>query len=588
VIGDNDKTGEKPMLDRSLRILVLCGALILLVSCSSDPEPPIRDLLGPVPAQTPYVFVTGKPLPSPLRERFGDLYAAQLAVQRDALRDLREQMASSGDTAELTQDTQRLFEVLDALLAEFAGRNDAASLREIGIEPVTRSVFYGLGILPAFRIEIADGERFNALLDRVEQRAGLSAERGTLDDLAYRRIDLGDSDAILAVDGHLFVGGLLPDSLFDSHLPLLLGRAMPAQSLADDGAIDRLIRRHGFSGYGEGYVRLDRLLATLLGKADGLNAVTMQALDISNLPISGACMRLTEALVSGMPRMAIGVSRADEERLVVRGIWESDASVTPYLQRLAAPVIGIGSPHDGLMSMGVGMDLPQVRNAIGDLLDRIIETGDGCEWVEPESLRAVMPQLNLAMGPMTAGLKGFNLQIQRIQIDPQTLQPMSLEAGLLAAVDDPRGVFALAAMFSPELASLKIPTDGTLVSLSERLGLGPDTPPLQVAIHDKSLLILAGTDAATMATALLDAQTTEPAPMLAVDYGVHRLVEELGETMDSAIAELENQGEAEMAGEMRLQLAGFRQQAEVVDRLRIRVFANDQGLVTEQDMTLRR
>lgn len=576
------------MLNRSLLTLVFSTIFILLASCSREPEPPIADLLAPVPADTPYVFVTSKLLPTALRERLGDHYARQLAVQRDALSRLREQMESSEDSAEMVRDTQVLFDILDALLAEFAGRNDARSLREIGIEPITRSVFYGLGVLPAFRIEIADHEKFNALLDRVEQRAGVSAARGTLEGLAYRRIDLGNMDAVLAVDGEMFIGGALPDSLFDRLLPLLLGRELPAENLADSDAIGKLIDRHGFTGYGEGYIRLDRLLATALGKTDGVDAAIMQALDTPDVPVSSGCMRMAETLVASMPRMAVGISRADDARMVVRGIWESDASVVPYLQRLSAPVNGIGAPYEGLMSMGLGVDLPQVRNAIEQLLDRIIDTGRDCDWVEADRLRAVIPQLNLALGPMTAGLKGFNLQIDEVRIDPQTMQPTALRAGLLAAVDDPRGVFALAAMFSPELASLKIPTDGTLVSLSDHLGLGVDAPPLQVAIQGKSLLILAGADAATMAAPLLNAASPDPAPIFAADYGIHRLIQELGETVEHATAELERQGETEMAAELRVQLASFRQQAELVERLRVSVFANDQGLVMEQDMILRR
>ena len=51
----------------------------------------------------------------------------------------------------------------------------------------------------------AEVGKLNALLDRVEQRAGVSALRAELAGQAYRRIDLGEVDIVLAVtDRHLY------------------------------------------------------------------------------------------------------------------------------------------------------------------------------------------------------------------------------------------------------------------------------------------------------------------------------------------------------------------------------------------------
>ena len=569
-------------------VRLTCLALVAtLAACTREPETPANAMLAAVPADTPYVFITSRQFPEGLRERLADQAAAQLAVQHGAFGQVREDMKASPDGAALAEELRALFDVIDALLAELAGRDTAHKLREIGIEPVTRSVFYGVGVLPAFRVELADGKHFDALLDRVEQRAGHTAERGTVDGLDYRRIDLGSISAVLAVDGQQFIGGLLPNSLLDKYLPMVLDRSRPDRSVADEGTIGRLVERHGFTGYGEGYVRLDTLVATALGKTDGLNAEIMTALNPSIVSVSRGCIQLAEHLVAKVPRMAVGVTRADDRRIVARGIWETDAGVTTHLQRLAAPVKGVGLPYEGLLSMGMGFDLPQVRNAIEALLDTIIDAGGNCEWVEPTQLKAVIPQLNLALGPMTAGLKGFNLQLDELRLDPATMQPVDMRAGLLAAVDDPRGVFALAAMFNPELASIRVPTDGTLVPIGKHLDVAPGTPSLQVAIQGKSLLVLAGNDAQTLAQPLLNAAPVDPPPLFVVDYGIRRLVEQLGGALDDAIAQLTLQGEQEVADEMRMQLDSFRQQAQLFERLRVSLFANDQGLVMEQDMLLR-
>jgi len=572
------------MFPKSLRLLPL---FILLIACGEEPGRQRIDLLQQVPADTPYVFVTSRPLPDGLRERLAEHYARQLSAQSATVAHLRAQVAAAEQTAPATFRVGRLLDVLEALFAELEGRNTAAGLRELGIEPVPRSVFYGIGLLPAVRLEVADADRFEALLDRIEQRAGGGALHAELNGQAYRRIDLGGVDAVLAMTGRQMVAGLLPDALFERDLPLLLGRQPPDESLDAAGDVQALIERHGFTGQGEGFVRLDRLVATLMGKDQGRNADLLRALGAAPPPFSDACMRMTEELVAGMPRWVVGVTEADETRLAARGIWESSPAVAGYLQKLAAPVPGVGAAYDGLLAVGLGLDLPQLRNAVDALLRQVIAAGSDCEWVDPASLQAVIPQLNLALGPMTAGIKGFNLQIADLDIDPASLRPARVRAGLLAAVDDPRGILALGAMFNPALAALEIPNDGSLVDLPVGSGLDGQTPPMKVAIKDKALLLLAGADAANLAGPLLNAVAPTPAPLFAVDYGVFRLVQHLGAALDATASRLSREGEDEMAQELRDQLQDFRRQAELFDRLRISVHASPEGLVVDQVMELR-
>jgi hypothetical protein len=570
------------------RILVISLLLVLIAACTREVEPPAKiDLLQNVPADTPYAFVTSRRLPDGLRDRLADYYAAQLAAQGPVFARLRKQMEEAEEAAPMARQAERLFDVLEALFGEFEGRDTAAKVRELGIEPVTRSVIYGIGVLPALRVEIIDAAKLEAMLDRVEARAGFSTTRGESNGQAYRRIDLGQVDLILSITKRHAIAGLLADGRFERDLPLLLGQAQPSSSLADSGDIESLIEQYGFTGYGEGFLRLDELVRIMLGKGNGRNAEVMQALGAQPVPISAGCMQMTEQLISGMPRMVIGISAADQKRLAARGIWESSAPVAARLQKLAAPVPGLGAPYDGLLAMGFGLDLPQLRNAIDALLREVIAAGDSCEWVDPASLKAVMPQLNLALGPMTAGIKGINLLLADLSIDSQTLQPLDVRAGLLAAVDDPRGIFALGAMFNPALATFEFPADGSFVDLPRDLVPDEQAPPLKVAIKERALLLLAGSDSNDVADSLLGATVTSPSPLFAVDYGVYQLVERFGAMTDGAIAQLESQGEQDVATELREQMRNFRLQAELFDRLRVSLYADAQGLVMDQVMELR-
>ena len=576
-------------MNRRFSILFAIAFVALLVTgCSQEPEVPVSAaLLQHVPADTPYVFVTSQHLPDELRAKLGDHYAEQLAIQRSALLRMREQIEATQEAEPIMAGAGRIFDVIDAVLAEFEGRTTAAEIRELGIEPVTRSVIYGLGLLPVIRVEIADADKLNSMLDRVEQRVGMSAARENLNGQDYRRFDLGEVDAVLSVTGSYAIAGLLPDALFERDLPMLLGQTHPATSLVNTGDIEALVERHGFSGYGEGFIKLDTLLEIAQGKAEGRNAEQMQVLSAEPMPIPAGCVGLSESLVAGMPRMVMGITEAADDVISVRGVWESNPGVAAYLQKLATPVPGVGGAYDGLLAFGMGMDLPQLRNAIDALIRQVIAAGAECEWVEPDKLQAVIPQLNLALGPMTAGIKGFNLRIDDLQLDPESLQPLEVRAGLLAAVDDPRGVFALGAMFNPALAALEVPNDGTLVELPQEIGLDPSFPSVQVAIKDKALLLVAGAEAEQVSQPLLNAAVVEPPPLIAVDYGIHSLVQRFGAVGERAIERMREQGQVEMAQELDDQLAAFRLQSKLFDRLSVSMHASDQGLVMDQVMRLR-
>jgi hypothetical protein len=572
------------------RLRALIGTLLpigILIACSEAPEPVDEaGLLRFIPADTPYAFVSGRRLPEGLRERLADHVARQLSVQRAALMQVRTQFEESDDASDMPVEIDRAFGIADALLAEFEGRTTAAALREVGIEPAPLAAYYGIGPLPAARIELADAAAFAALLDRVEQKAGVAAVRGELSGQAYRRIDLGQVDAVLAVMPEHLIIGLLPDTLFERDLPMLLGHKPPAKSLAEDPVIAGIAERYGFEGFGEGFIRLDLLVDSLLGQTRGRNAEVMQALGAETVPLTPACLRLTRDLVAGMPRMVLGIAEAEADRLAVRGIWESSEAVASYLRRLAAPVPGVGAEYRGLVSVGLGVDLPQLRNGIEALLREVIDRGSECEWIDPAALEAAIPQLSLVLGPMTAGLKGFNLQIGRIDIDPETLQPATVDASLLAAVDDPRGVLALGAMLDPALGAVEVPTDGTPVDLPAAAIKDRPTPSLKVAIRGKTLLLMAGAAAAD-SQALFSAPVADPAPLFAVDYGVAQLADILGNVFEHAGARLVDEGEVELAAQLRDQLADFRLQAQLFERLRVVVYASAEGLVMDQEMQLR-
>ncbi len=564
----------------SLSALLL---VVLLGACGKKDEESAT-LLSLVPADTPYVFSANKPLPETLRNKLGRFHAQQLSGYADMLATMRQAQQQSDDPMPPAVIT--MMKVLEAFFAEFKDSQSEQALAERGIKIGGRYLVYGLGLLPVIHTEITDRTKVEAMLQRIEKRAGVSSTPGKLVNQSYRRATLGEVDLVLATTDEFLILALLPTRLFNEYLPLVLGQQKPQQSLADSGAMVTLLKQYAYPGYGQGYLELRQLVKVFSGRGDGRNAETWKALVEKQPAPSAGCVALAESLIGHLPRYVAGVKTADEQRYSVQGVLETSAIVASRLQTLAAPVPGLGSQENVLLSAGMGLDLPSLRNAIDELLKAFIREGNGCEWVDAEQLRQVMPQLNMVLGPMTAGINGFKMTVHDMQLDSQTRQPSVVKASLLVAVDDPRGVFAMLGMFSPGLAQLDVPGDGSPVALPAEL-IPPGMPALKVAIKDKTLIVLADDSADKVVTKMVSVPLLDPLPMLSINYGVEHLVSRFADVMMQTAAQLQQGGQRDEAQAIREQLKTFEQQAALFERINVSMYANDSGLVVEQQMILR-
>lgn len=570
---------------RSIAAASLAATLALGFGCTRTVEEQDADLLGMVPAGTPYLHLSAAPYPDGLRQRLEAHRAGEIAALRldlaDAVVDLRRADAPPA----LGDGPRRVADLLEAVMVELADRDDADGLRQLGIEPLPRGVVFGNGVLPAFRIAVADAALFSALLDRIEKRAGIAVTRGEAQGLDYRRLDLGPLHAVLALDGAYVVGGLAPRDAFADYLPRLLGQQRPPQSLADSGSVTALRGRYGFTGMSEGFLDLERLVRLFGGDGDAVERAGVAALRDAHTVADG-CVAVIADLLAHAPRVSHGLTRADGEAMAWRTTWEATPPVAAALQRLAAPVNGLGRDDDALLAFGFGIHLPEVRNALSAMLRALIADSGRCPQIDRQALENAIPTLNLALGPLTAGIKGMHLRVADLAIDATDLRPEALSAAVLAAVDDPRGLLALLAMFDPQLRRLELPADGSPVPLPPPPGGIAGDVPLQIALADRGLLLLAGSGAEAVAAPLRDAVAADPAPLFALDYGIADMLERIGPDLEAALDRVAAR-EPDVVETLRRQLDGYRRQAGLMERVRLRVFADANGLAVTQTVTLR-
>jgi hypothetical protein len=551
--------------------LFLLIALIGLSACSETDESTRAvakfKLLEMVPADTPYVAASSRELPAALSERM--LRAAAMRDDGDSLL-----LALEADDSPPDSARRQLLKLAHAFNVELENKLTPEGLASLGFPLNGRSLVYGLGILPVSWIETTDPQKVAAFLDRVEERAEVRSERATLGNTAYRRFDFGDLLGVLALEKGYLVAAIVPKVSEGELLPLVFGQQKPEKSLADTGEFERFNARHGFLGYGEGYLDLVRMVEMALGESSGINARVLQALGARPESISPACRNLARHLVQSVPRLGFGFTEAKADRYTMQGVLETSPAVAGWLKRLPASVPGLGAGDQAMFSIGMALNLPILRDGLKTLLATLLEQGRECEKVDQEALTRKMQALDMLLNPMLAGLKGFNLVIDSLEVDPVTREPASVKARFVLAATDPRGVFGLLAMLNPKLATLQIPPDGTPVELPLR-AMSPSAPPAWVAIKGEVLgLFVAPTPPADVGRQLT-ASPASPELLFSLGYNVEKVVKKVGPSMEQSLQALEGE-DAERARDV---YGSLQQAASLYDRVRLDILGNDRGLV---------
>lgn len=522
-------------------------------------------LFSLVPADTPYVFASSREFPRELSEKLLRA-AAQDFVAADYRKALMQvEVASS--------EEKQLVKLADALVAEVDGKLSPEGLASLGFPVNGRSMLYGLGILPVAWVQIIDKEKVEAFLDRVEQRSGLTVDKIAHGDGSYRRYKLGDGFAVLTVKDDYLIMALMPGQRFDELLPLVFGEKPPQNSLADAGTFKEMVARHSFHGYGDGYIDLVRLVEMSLGEAGGINAEVLEAMGIEKEAHSPACTRLIKAMAQHVPRLSMGFAEATPSRYAMKGVLEASPEVVADLQKLAAPVPGLGAASDAVMAIGVGINLPQLRDSLKAMFKSVIDNGKGCQEVDEQAIAQAMQTMDMAFNPMFASIKGFNLLVQKVVMDASTMEPKEVDARLLLAAQDPRGLLGMLGMFSPQLATLQVPDDGSPVQVP-LADLAPGAPPTWVAVKGEALALLVGDEPPAGVSELLTTPVAAPMPLFALSYDAGKLFESVGPSVEKVLQF--QQGEA--AEELRGVYDSMKQSASVYGRIDFQIVGADQGL----------
>ncbi len=501
----------------------MVGGLLLIAAviaggCSDQAEnrqatPEVARLLRMVPVDTPYVLVSArkKNLPPVLVDKM--LQSQNLSAERrkqrmdNALENWRAAGVLNEDIAE------KLQRLSYALIEETAGKYSLEGWHSLGLEPNPHGLLYGLGIFPVFWQEISDQEKLNAFLARVETRSGLIAEKRQWKNQAYRHLALGSVSVLVALREGYLVVAVLPAGKATDLLTRVFGMERPQHSLAD-GKFAQMARERGFPGYMEGYLdSLQMLRAVRKAEAQG------------EFPqwLPSDCQNLAEGIARNIPLLSFGLTGVSEQRWQFSMTVETAAEITSRLQKIPAAVPGLGENSQAMLNIGAGANIPHLRDAINSSLRYVIKAGKTCSLIDEGFLTGVIQVVSMGLNPMLAGIHGFNMNLDVLEIDPETMKTNKLEGQVLLAVIEPGGLLGFLSSMVPELNRSPIPLDGTPVSLPLRRKL-PVSAPLFVAAKGEALVAAIGDEARAKVRQALAAPVSHPSPLFALSFDLPRML----------------------------------------------------------------
>lgn len=509
-----------------------CGAIVAVVaiaSCSRGAKTPWGDgsgLLKYVPADTPYVFAQGEALPDELWDKLQpfteSILSAYFELGRTALADA----AANGSMSD--EERERASALLDAA----ADLMTAEGLENTGLSRASKVVIYGNGLLPVIRVTLTDGAKLEATVARIETAADTKAAVATSGGHSYRYWGDDETRVVLAIVGDEVVLTASPTALLDRHLGAVLGDQLPAQNIAASGKLGEIASKYEFGPHYVGFIDVRRIAATFLDQPAGIDADLLAQMDYDRSELSDVCRTELTNAANIAPRMVLGYTQLDAERMAANAVVELRSDIASALVPISAPVPGLGTLGEGLMSVGMGIDIRAARNFVESRLDALEADPFECELMAgiADGIPEMREGLNQPLPPQVTDLRGFLFVLDDVEGlgGLATGQmPSEISARLLLASENAPGLTALAAMFSPEVAALQPNGQPVRINLPMPMPVPLDT---YAALTPKALGLAVGRDAEARLRRLLAAPTdpTKPFSSWELDYkGYYALFNDL-------------------------------------------------------------
>lgn len=507
------------------------AAALLTASSAFAASSNSADLLSYIPADTPYVFASTKPLPTKVADKLEPTVDEILQVYQ---RILRHFMAEQLVKMSADEDGAAEAEKFRGLMEEVLGLVSLEGIRGAGIERESAFALYGNGLLPVLRFELSKEELFDTAIERIEEKAGEALLVGDANGKSYKYIDAEELKLIIAtLDGQAIISAV-PVQFNESQIAGVLGLRKPAVSLKSNKALSSIGKEYGFSDFLVGFISNQRIAEIFTGNGTDVDKELFAAFSEAPPQFTETCSAEIMEMAGIAPRMVFGYRDITIEHVASAMVVELRKDIATGLATIPAAVPGLGSDPGGFMSLGIGLN-PMALRAFYEARLNAMEA-DPYECEDFAELQAGVAKgreaLNQPMPPIVYSFRGFFADITDIQsMDfASNMTPESIDASLLIAVENAEALIMMAAMMDPQIAALNLLPDGKAKKI--------ELPQFQAfadmayaALSKNALSVSVGAKAEAKSADMLLASSSNPPPFMSMSMDAARYYSMAGEAM---------------------------------------------------------
>jgi hypothetical protein len=445
---------------RRVAFVSACVSLLLLVGCSRKVESTAP--LSFAPADTPYLYANFKPLPDDVRQAMNERTFALMQYSAASYKRMAEMLAANNPD---------LARVLDEVASEMSGVKTPQQLEQTtGFSQQGRFAFYGIGVAPVARIELADPDAFRGLISRIEKSIGQPFTVAKLDKQAYWNIGgAGDKlHLLLAIEpNRQVVAALAPANADPALLKQLLGLSKPEHSAADrlsdiDGA-------RGYTDYGSGYLDFPKLLARLSDPNDPVTKAYVAALGAPAPSSDPSCPAEFASIGAQMPLASFGTEQFDADHVRASLDASLSAPLRTMLAGLEQPVPGMAAKSDGsLFDLVLALPLRKIQAFWQARAQAVAAQSYKCPTLASlnEGFKAMAAGLQQQMPPQAASLLGMRVVLDNLVLGGGPASSPQVAGRLQVASTDPNALLQEAQKNLPQLAITPVKADGKPIAVT--------------------------------------------------------------------------------------------------------------------------
>lgn len=475
------------------RVLALALSGFMLAACShKDKDAP----LAFVPADTPYVLANLDVLDNDTRQAIFAQVDAEMPAQVAQMKAQADQIAATDPD---------MAKYLRTVAGEFDGKTAEQVVQDTGIDPKGYVAFYGLGLSPVLRMQLADANVFQSFVAKIQNDYGKKFDVVTLGTQSYQRYAAPTSHLqfIIAVVGKQAVLAMLPDDASQPMLRQVLGLDRPAKSLQDADTLTDLAKAKGYAKWAVGEIDLTRLLPLATGGQDPLSLALLKTRaesesaktgePVTNLmQVPASCQSDAARIAARMPRMSLGYTTLDEKHRDMRFDVSLANDITSAFNGLKVELPGLGSDATAPFELSLALPMTQLRTFWGAQADAVAAKPFTCPMLDNlnDSFNSLGDSVQKAAVPPIGDLLGLHIALDSYTTNPGGGMP-KFSGRLIVGTNNPAGLLAMAQVTSPLIAGVKLTSDGKPVTLPAQLtnALGE---PGWAAMGAKSLGIAVG------------------------------------------------------------------------------------------------